>query len=873
MSLASCPDDDAVLAFLARADTAAAREALAAHFAECDSCRQLLGDLARAAPASESVVGAKHGARDAGERYMLLSTLGAGAMGVVQAAFDRQLDRKVALKFLATAPGEDAARAQARLQREAQALAKLAHPNVVTVHDVGVLEGEVYVAMELVSGGTLRDWLAARPRTTREVVAVMRQAGEGLAAAHAAGMIHRDFKPDNVLIGEDGRARVTDFGLARSSWDGDDASVEHADAHWMATLTQTGVRAGTPAYMAPEQKAGEAPSVRSDVYSYCVTVHEAVTGVRPGTPGGRRAPAWLERVVARGLSARPQDRWPTMRALLDAIDRGPPITPGRIAVAAGGVVLAAVTAILLRDRAVAARAPVCPEPVGAFAGVWDEAQRGVVERAFQGAGHEGSFPFVARALDAYADAWKHAEVDTCAETRIRGAQSERLLDLRMACLDDRRRSLGRAVSLLAKADADVATRGVEIASTIPGVEACVRARSLEEVSAPSPAQARVVADAKAALDDARALFYAGKLTEAQARLEPAIADVTRADYAPLLGQLLYWRANVERDQGRSECTTTLVAAAVKAIEGHDDAALAQIWTLYGMQIYLQSQEARGWIEQAGAAIQRLGGDDQLEGERLLALGIVTSPRSAQTATLLRARELLVKTRGPDYYLVASCDQRLGNVAFDARRFDEASEYQERAYALRLRLFGIDHAATVSSIFNRAEAAIARQHPAEARAVLRDLGGRIGSYDPGTQAWFALKMSDVDRLDGDLEGAIAEERRALALYDRGVPASDPIRAIPLFWLGHNLLDLHRPKDAIPALQAALGFLTPQGDAACADAWLALGRAEYDAGNAARGRELVARARDAYANDPDATHPEMRDEAVAWLTLHGERARAR
>jgi serine/threonine protein kinase len=271
-------------------------------------------------------------------RYVVLARLGAGAMGVVLAAYDPELDRKVALKLLRPRGG-DAGAARARLQREAQALAKLNHSNVVAVHDVGVHAGHVFVAMEFVDGQTLGAWTQSAPRSWRDVVGVFEAAGRGLAAAHASGLVHRDFKPDNVMIGKDGRVRVMDFGLARAT----EGAVEPARAgdlpadksDILATpLTQTGAMMGTPAYMAPEQFGGLEVTTRSDQFGFCVALFEALYGERPfggetlgalafnATEGNvrdvgrtRDVPMWLRRVVLRGLSPRPEDRFPDMPRL------------------------------------------------------------------------------------------------------------------------------------------------------------------------------------------------------------------------------------------------------------------------------------------------------------------------------------------------------------------------------------------------------------------------------------------------------------------------------------------------------------------------------------------------------------------------------
>ena len=274
-------------------------------------------------------------------RYVVLEELGRGGMGVVYVAFDPELDRKVALKVLKPrgAIGLDTA-AHARLQREARAMARLAHPNVIAVHDVGQWEGRVFVAMELVPGQTLTQW-AETPRPWTEVVPVMTQAARGLLAAHEAGLVHRDFKPDNCIVGDDGRVRVLDFGLAR----GDDATEAEDSAgpspgSLSDSLTATGAIMGTPAYMAPEQHVGDPSTAQTDQFAFCVSLYSilyrhkpfagntlsslmvSVLEDEPRVPEDRRGvPGWLHRAIVRGLSKMPGDRWPSMADLLRELER------------------------------------------------------------------------------------------------------------------------------------------------------------------------------------------------------------------------------------------------------------------------------------------------------------------------------------------------------------------------------------------------------------------------------------------------------------------------------------------------------------------------------------------------------------------------
>ncbi|MCB9566691.1 MAG: serine/threonine protein kinase [Myxococcales bacterium] len=277
-------------------------------------------------------------------RYRVLSQIGRGRMGTVYAAHDPHLDRQVALKVverdLIELGGSDDA--GLRLQREAQVMARLAHPNVVPVFEVGATHALVYVAMELVQGHALGEWTQQTPRSWREIVGVYLQAGRGLAAAHQAGIVHRDFKPENILIGADNRVRVVDFGLARpcpritptpgtalaAFWREHDADAEDSSR----------IVYGTPAYMAPEQHMGQAIDTRADQFAFCVALYEGLYRQRPFAgrtvyaiadnvlsgnvlppPPGTRVPGWLHNILLRGMSVEPEARYPSMRELLGAI--------------------------------------------------------------------------------------------------------------------------------------------------------------------------------------------------------------------------------------------------------------------------------------------------------------------------------------------------------------------------------------------------------------------------------------------------------------------------------------------------------------------------------------------------------------------------
>ena len=271
-------------------------------------------------------------------RYVVIEELGAGAMGVVYRANDPDLGRQVAIKLVHA--GSSPARST-RLLREAQAIARVAHPNIVAIHDVGLYGDQVFICMELVEGPRLRDWMAAGPRTLREIVGVFSQAASGLAAAHDAGLVHRDFKPENVLVGNDGRVRVVDFGLVRWA-EGDDqpAVGEAAILALDQSITPVGAAVGTPRYMSPEQIRATSVGPAADQFSFGVCLYEALAGQRPFLgdslftlmkavsagelrpwPAGNVAPRWLRALVERCVAVKPADRWPSMHVIADELTR------------------------------------------------------------------------------------------------------------------------------------------------------------------------------------------------------------------------------------------------------------------------------------------------------------------------------------------------------------------------------------------------------------------------------------------------------------------------------------------------------------------------------------------------------------------------
>ncbi|MBN1770567.1 MAG: serine/threonine protein kinase, partial [Deltaproteobacteria bacterium] len=361
-------------------------------------------------------------------RFTILEPLGTGSTGCVFSAYDPELDRKVALKVLrgdypveqrlhlaaaSTVGGDETGESsgaadgpvqarQQRLLREARALAKLSHPNVITAYDVGLHGNDVFIAMQHVDGCTLRRWLETR-RTAPEVLEVLARAGAGLAAAHRAGLVHRDFKPDNVMIGRDDRVYVLDFGLVRdfTAQDLDPPAVDGTPGpEAVSRLTATGSVIGTPAYMAPEQYLGRPADARSDQFSFCVSLYEALFGQRPFAgatpaeigrkmldgeaptiPSHRDVPARVRRAVARGLERDPERRWPSMDDLLLELAAGRRRWSTAV-LAAVAVALVLGSGALLLGRSATDPAADCAAAGDRLRGVWDDRVRAHVRDAF-----------------------------------------------------------------------------------------------------------------------------------------------------------------------------------------------------------------------------------------------------------------------------------------------------------------------------------------------------------------------------------------------------------------------------------------------------------------------------------------------------------
>lgn len=530
-------------------------------------------------------------------RFTLLERLGSGTSGVVYAAYDPELDRKVALKVLKPDPrvaDDDASRL--RLQREAQAMARLSHPNVVTIYDAQVVEAQVVIAMEFVDGRTLRAWLQETPRSAAEIGTVFIQAARGLAAAHTAGLVHRDFKPENVLVGRDGRVRVTDFGLAKPMHPGPVAPNPAPPASKKGTeasLTGTGNLVGTPAYMAPEQWEGSQAEPASDQFAFCVALYEALTGEHPyrgdaedldhlrerlgsewrsQVEGVGASSAAMRTVLRRGLQAQPADRYPSMEALIQNLEPPPRKRWGLLAVAAAATLTAGLAAQFW-TQASTARCDVDPNE---FSGVWDAQVRQNVSAAFSATGWDHAttmFERVSEVLDRYTDRWGRAFAEACTDTHQRQIYSAEVLQRRVQCLREGREAMGALTQILtANPSRATLSRATDAALRLPPTSRCAKVPALRQPTTEAAPDAQ-----RAALQNARALAATGQHREAMQAYR-ALSDDPRS-VATIQMRAHYERALLEQErrQGKQAAKSLQAAAALaSSLEDLEFVALAQM---------------------------------------------------------------------------------------------------------------------------------------------------------------------------------------------------------------------------------------------------------------------------------------------------------
>jgi len=551
-------------------------------------------------------------------RFRVLGRLGAGGMGVVYEAYDPDLSRGVALKLVNVA-----AKDRETALAEAKALARLSHPNVVPIYDVGLERDRVYLVMELVRGKTLRDWVVRR--TPREILEVYQQAGRALAAAHAAGLVHRDFKPENAVVGADGRVRVVDFGLACE-----------ADAPERAAGERRAV-AGTPRFMAPEIKAGAAVTPAADQYSFCVALAEALAG------SAEPAPRRIAMVLERGRAAEPGQRFPAMVEVLRALARDPARTRRRAA-AIGGLAVSVGAIAFMLGRHAPSDAGGCDDGAARLEAVWSRAARAGALDRIAGFGEYGRSQrgTLERTLDANARSWVREFRAACLDHQ-RGAQSSALSDRRTACLDAERYALAEVRVLVTGADAGNLSQLTRAVQSMPDPAACSDLAALaSEVSPPPPGLAPLLPRVSELVTQASIQLGAGRNHEALAIARGAVALARGVGYAPALADALLVAGHAQQGLVPKDSVAILTEAMTVANLAHRGTVAIEAWA-----------------------------------RRAYALAVMTPDVAVAEADFV---ESVARASAPHSVALALLYNNLGNVALARERRAEARDYFARALA-------------------------------------------------------------------------------------------------------------------------------------------------------------------------------------------------
>lgn len=774
-------------------------------------------------------------------RFVVLDRLGAGGMGVVYCAFDPELDRKVAVKLLFErdrAPDE-----RERLLREARAMAKLAHPNVVSVYEVGEHRGHVFVAMEWIRGQTLRAWCTERHRSWKEILAVCRQAGEGLAAAHAAGVIHRDFKPDNVMVGDDGRARVLDFGLARTLPETLRPSSEAEETPTERTMSQHA--AGTLGYLAPELLRGDPADPQSDQFAFCATLWEALTGALPfpprapagplaamsaelPTPPPGTMPKWVERVLRRGLGASP--RHASVAALLAELGRDPArIWIRGLAATAIGVGIGAAFLVGASQREGVAAEDPCTGAEEILQRVWSADERASTFERILAMDTEYArvlAPRLEAAIEGYADRWREGYRDACL-THARGEQSADLLDRRMICLHRGRVAVATLRASASEVEpAQLSALALAVAS-LPAPEACADLEAMAEAPRASAAQAERAAE----IDT---LFTLGRFDDALVKARTLVAQAREAGDLAGLAEALVLEGRVQLEINDKRAGTAALREAVEAAftAGAEEIAI-DAWGHLAWATSTATKEVAGEPPEGRAIIMAIA--SRLEGSSAAASLYNNLAMSEPYASdRVASRELLQRGLAMSETWVHSTPSlratilgNLGNVEDDpttrTRRLAESTAAwaaiagPEHPRTLRARVFE----AMDMPDLDRSARALA-QLCLEYRRFHPDLEGSARGCEK--------QLAMVSDMIGDVDGSIAATERWLTT------------APPSEHYGRGLLALRRGDAATAAslLQEAVDHYAvmpsprwwenvylAEAELALGRAWRALGRPDADA----------------------------------------------
>jgi tetratricopeptide (TPR) repeat protein len=728
------------------------------------------------------------------DRYLLVERIGQGSFATVWAAYDPQLDRRVAIKLLHHRSDEENSLGPEELSNqlaEAQALAQLSHPNVVAVHDVqefslrtrGEVLAGVFIVMEFLAGDSLRDWMK-RERPWREVLAVFIEAGKGLAAAHERGLIHRDFKPSNVMFGDQGRIRVLDFGLASTGAEIRRRSLDRSSENRSRVV-------GTPAYMAPEQHLDAEIDARSDQFAFCVALYEALYNQRPfsgetraelGTaklrgeilppPRSASVPAWVHAIVLRGLAPDPGDRFAGMTDLLEALDRDPSQSRRRWAIGALVAALIAGSGYGLAQVNEETPPNPCVAPERDLEGVWGESVQREIQQSFMATGlpyAEEAYDRVRLALDTHTSQWAKLHVEICEATVVRAEQPYEVMGEQMMCLQRRLRRVAGLTSALKQADAATVARAGDTVLALEPPKTCRSAVPDERREQPDDARRAKLLEVEGEVARVGVLNQLGRYEEAITTADSAIeralelSDPGGAGRAALARSRALWYLG-RYDESVAASEQALRWAALAADE--ETEAMAQIRLIRAYTALGKYDVAEAVAKLAGALVEdgRLGKDVEAWHDLFTAILYGRQQRWEEAlAKLEHGLALRRELYGPDHPELAPFHNTYGNTLLkQGEDFDGALEHYREARRLWETNFGPQYPDVASVNNNIGAIYLSRGEPDEARAYFeRALAGfelTIGSDNPQLISTL-VNLGVIANLQGRLHDALALFQRA------------------------------------------------------------------------------------------------------------------
>ncbi|WP_394834250.1 tetratricopeptide repeat protein [Pendulispora rubella] len=800
-------------------------------------------------------------------RYLVIDLIGTGGMGSVYRAYDPKLNRSVALKLLRVRPSTtDEESPQPRLLREAQALAQVVHPNVVSIFDVGEVGEQVFFAMEVIDGRSLRSVMRRAGDEPRGLLRLLEQAGRGLAAAHDAGLVHRDFKPENVLVDREQRAKVVDFGLARSVHAHevqDHVSVPPSASPSMldCRVTETGAFLGTPAYMAPEQYLGLHTDARSDQFSFACVVYEALFGHHPfldtsgkismlalcagqvADPGRRTDPGYL-RVLRRSLSRDPANRYPSLEHLLDALASVPRRRRWRgMGIGAVACLAAGLTGVPALQRH---RAQHCDlAATHAVAGIWDPPRREKVESVFvgdgQAFGHE-LWKGVSASIDAYANQWQRTSVDLCRRAEWWHAQDHEMSQRSSSCLDERRRELRAVTDVLADGDRDVRVHAYDVLLQLGSLSACTNPTTLALMPTPhhEGASPDTVDRIRDLLAQSRALNDAHKVAPGKAAAQEALELARHLPDRGFAAEALYRLSLLQETAAEYEASEASLVQALADAEASGQERLLPLLWIQMVRVIGNSQGRPSEVEPllpfVEATVERFDAQGPAHVELLFALGIVAS--------------------------------RAGKYQRATEHLNAALEMSRHVYAAHnvFRVEIYQNLAIAEQFLNQTDKATAH-----IQLALTETEALFGSDYPPLVETLAL-LTQLLGEQGDSAGVQAVGQRTMKIIEQSSTLEDKDRAYALSTLGTAYMADGQPDVALPLYRRAYAMASPN-EPNLPVRLTGIGRAEEALGHLETARTIYEEALAASRRMSGPSHPKTIRLAVRLgrllRTLHRER----